>query len=120
MTQDAVWKVNFKAVKGACWGSELPLTALHPPSPTCPVRLIGICAKSSVLRARASSNGSQRLPPAGRCHGGTGRENNAQPTSLRNSLFDGLWVNACLDIIRRWDPDVQLSGGTFQRERTKW
>lgn len=28
-----------------------------------------------MLWAQASSNGSPRLPPAGRCHGGTGREN---------------------------------------------
>ena len=56
---------------------------------------------------------------AGRCHGGTGRENNAQPTSPRNSLCDGLWVSASLDIIRLWDPDVHLSCGTFQREQTK-
>lgn len=61
----------------------------------------------------ASSNGSQRLAPAGRRHGGTGRENNALPTSRRNSLCGGLWVSASPDFIRRWDPDVRLSGAAF-------
>ncbi|KAA8591351.1 hypothetical protein FQN60_002294, partial [Etheostoma spectabile] len=61
-----------------------------------------------------------KAPPlAGRRHRGTGRENNAQPTSLRNSLCGELWVSASLDFIRRWDPDVLLSGGAFQHERTK-
>lgn len=72
-----------------------------------------------MLGAQASSNGSQRLPMAGRCHGGTGRENSARPTSLRNSLCNGLWVSASLDIIRHWNPDVELSCGTFQSELTK-
>lgn len=93
--QEAVRKVNFKAVKGACWGSTLPSSPcilFHPPSPTCPVKLIGICcAKSSMLGVQqASSNGSPRLPPAGRCHGGTGRENNAvdlsEELSVRRAL----------------------------------
>lgn len=51
---------------------------------------------------------------AGRCHGGTGREESTPPTSPRNSHCDGLWVSASPDIIRRWDPDVQLSCGAFQ------
>ena len=46
-------------------------------------------------------------PPAGRCHGGTGRENNAPPTPRSSSLCGGLWVSASPDIIQRWDPDVR-------------
>ncbi|CAK6963801.1 hypothetical protein FQN60_002294%2C partial [Scomber scombrus] len=42
-----------------------------------------------------------------------------QSTCRRNSLCGGLWVSASLDIIRHWDPDVQLSGGSCQSERTK-
>lgn len=71
-----------------------------------------------MLGIRASSNGSPRPPTAGRCHGGTGRENNTQPTSRRNSLCDGLWVSASLDIIRQWDPDVRLSCGVFQSKQS--
>lgn len=33
VTPEAVWKVNSEAVKGACWGSELPSSTLHPHLP---------------------------------------------------------------------------------------
>lgn len=81
--QEAVWKVNFKAAKGACWGSEFPLPSL--PHLLCQDK----SNLSSSPRDWASSDGSLRLPPAGRCHVGRGRENNTQPTSLRNSLCGG-------------------------------
>lgn len=82
------------------------------PSPTCPVKISPPCTGK-----QASSNGSLRPPTAGRCHVGRGRENNEQPTSLRNSLCGGLWVIASLDIICNSDPDVQLSGGTAQSKK---
>lgn len=61
---EATQKVNFKAVKSTWLGVQAPLPCTSiSPSPA-PVRLIGICwAKSSVLGAPVSSNGSPRFPP---------------------------------------------------------
>lgn len=113
----AAWKVNFKAVKGARWGSEPPPNPQPRPPPLTPdppsVPHLLYQANWNLL-CRVQDHRPPQMAPqgslmAGRCHGGTGREERTPPTSPRNSQCDGLWVSASPDIIRRWDPDVRLS-----------